>query len=70
MRLPKVDSATYRAIVTVLQALVGFILAALAIPEFRQLVLDFYPAALPFIVSGAGMASFILNYFRPNVKNY
>jgi hypothetical protein len=70
MRLPKVDSATYRAIVTGLQALVGFILAALAIPEFRQLVLDFYPAALPFIVSGAGMASFILNYFRPNVKNY
>ncbi len=70
MRLPKVDSATYRAIVTALQALVGFILAALAIPEFRQLVLDFYPAALPYIVTGAGMASFILNFFRPNVRNY
>lgn len=70
MRLPKVDSATYRGIVTAIQAFLGFMVAAVAIPEFRQLVQDFYPAALPFIVSGAGMASFILNYFRPNVKNY
>jgi len=70
MRLPKVDSATYRGIVTAIQAFLGFMVAAVAIPEFRQLVQDFYPAALPFIVSGAGMASFILNYFRPNVRNY
>ncbi len=70
MRLPKVDSATYRGIVTALQAFVGLVVAAIAIPEFRQLVLDFYPSALPYIVTGAGMASFILNFFRPNVKNY
>ena len=70
MRLPKVDSATYRAIVTGLQAFVGFLVAAVAIPEFRQLVLDFYPSALPILVTGAGLASFVLNYFRSNVKNY
>lgn len=70
MRLPKVDSATYRGIVTAIQAFLGFMVAAVALPEFRQLVQEFYPAALPLLVSGAGLASFVLNYFRSNVKNY
>jgi hypothetical protein len=70
MKLPSVDSATYRGIVTSLQAFCGFVVAAVALPEFRQLVLQFYPAALPIIVSGAGIASFVLNFLRANVKNY
>jgi len=70
MRLPKVDSATYRGIVTAIQAFLGFMVAAVALPEFRQLVQEFYPAALPLIVSGAGIASFILNVVRGSVKNY
>lgn len=70
MRLPKVDSATYRGIVTAIQAFLGFMVAAVAIPEFRQLVQEFYPAALPLLVSGAGIASFILNVVRGSVKNY
>jgi len=70
MRLPKVDSATYRGIVTAIQAFLGFMVAAVALPEFRQLVQEFYPAALPLLVSGAGIASFILNVIRSNVRNY
>jgi len=70
MRLPKVDSATYRGIVTAIQAFLGFMVAAVALPEFRQLVQEFYPAALPLLVSGAGIASFILNVVRSNVRNY
>lgn len=70
MRFPKIDSATYRGIITAIQAFLGFVVAAVALPEFRQLVTDFYPAALPLLVSGAGIASFILNVFRSNVRNY
>ena len=70
MRLPRIDSATYRGIITSLQAFCGLTIAAVAMPEFRQLVLQFYPAALPIIVSGAGIASFVLNFLRANVKNY
>lgn len=70
MRLPKVDSATYRAIVTALQTFCGFLVAAVAMPEFRELVLKWYPAALPLLVSGAGVASFVLNFLRKSVKNY
>ena len=70
MRLPKVDSATYRAVVTALQTFCGFLVAAVALPEFRQLVQEFYPAALPLLVSGAGVASFVLNFFRSSVRNY
>ena len=70
IRLPRIDSATYRGIVTAIQAFLGFMVAAVALPEFRQLVQEFYPAALPILVSGAGIASFILNVVRTNVRNY
>jgi hypothetical protein len=70
MRLPQKDSATYRAIITGVQTLLGFIVAAMAMPEFRELVLRWYPAALPILVSVASLSSFVLNYFRSSVKNY
>jgi hypothetical protein len=70
IRLPSKDSSTWRAIITAIQALAGCFVAAVAIPEFRQTITQFYPAALPVIVSVAGIVSFILNYFRPSVRNY
>jgi len=70
MRLPSKDSATWRALITALQSFCGFFVAAVAMPEFRELVVKWYPGALPLLVSGAGIASFLLNYFRKSVKNY
>lgn len=70
MRLPSKDSATWRGIITALQAFVGLSVALLALPEFRELVLRFYPEALPIFVTVTGAASFILNLFRPSVDNY
>lgn len=70
MRLPKTDSATWRAVMTAAQTFLAFLVALAALPEFRQLLTDFYPQALPIVVSGAGILSFILNYFRKSIKNY
>jgi hypothetical protein len=70
MRLPEKDSATYRSIITGVQTLLGFIVAAMAMPEFRELVHQWYPAALPILVGVASLSSFVLNYFRSSVKNY
>jgi hypothetical protein len=70
MRLPSKDSATWRALITGAQAFAGFTVALVALPEFQKLVTDFYPAALPIMVSAAAIASFVLNYFRKSVKNY
>jgi len=70
MRLPTKDSATWRSLITAAQAGIGLMTAMLAMPEFRELVNIFYPQAVPFIVVGAGAASFILNYFRKDVQNY
>ena len=70
MRLPRVDSATFRAIVTAAQAFAGFLPVLLVMPEFRELVINFYPKALPAVVVAAGLASFIVNFFRKDVRNY
>ena len=70
MRLPKLDSATWRAIITALQTLIGFLAALLVLPEFRELVNQFYPQAVPLVVAGAGICSFIINFFRKDVRNY
>jgi hypothetical protein len=70
MRLPKKDSATWRAIITGLESFVGFMVTMVALPEFRQLVTEWYPTALPLIVVGTSIAAFVLNYFRSSVDNY
>lgn len=70
MRLPLKDSATWRAIITAIQAFIALLAVLLALPEFRQLVLQFYPEFLPYIVTASGAASFLFNFFRPSVKNY
>jgi len=68
--LPTKDSATWRAIITAIQTFCGFLVAVVAIPEFSELVKQFYPEAVPIIITGAGIASFVLNLFRKDVKNW
>jgi len=68
--LPTKDSATWRAVITAIQTFCGLLVAVVAIPEFSEVVKQFYPEAVPIIITGAGIASFILNLFRKDVKNW
>lgn len=70
MRLPRLDSATWKALMTALQTFLGFMAALLVLPEFRELVTRFYPQAIPVIVTASGVVTFIINYFRKDVRNY
>lgn len=70
MRLPRVDSATFRGLLTAVQTFAGFLAVLLVMPEFRELVTKFYPAALPLIPIAVGIVSFVINLFRTDVKNY
>lgn len=70
MRLPKIDSATWRALLTALQTFLAFLAALLVLPEFRELVTQFYPQAVPTVVAFAGIVTFVINFFRQDVKNY
>lgn len=70
MRLPSKDSATWRAIITGLQTFAGFVIALAASPDTINLLNQYYPWIVPVVISGAGIASFILNFFRKDVRNY
>lgn len=70
MRLPSKDSATWRAIITGLQTFAGFLIALAASPETVDLINRYYPWLAPIVISGAGIASFVLNFIRKDVKNY
>jgi hypothetical protein len=83
LRLPQTDSATFRGLVTALQALftfiVGFILAVWQVPGVPKVAEDFVwnnaPQTLisfgiPLIL-GTGIVSFLFNRFiRRNVSTY
>ena len=64
--LPTKDSAAWRAIITAIQAIAGFVVYLAANPD----VLDSYPTLVPIVVGGAGIASFVLNLLRKDVKNF
>lgn len=68
--LPSKDSATWRAIVTGLQVFAAFLVALVAQPETMQLITDYYAWLVPGITVGAGIASFLLNFVRRDVKNW
>jgi hypothetical protein len=68
--LPSKDSATWRAIVTALQTLAAFLVAVVAQPETMQLINQYYAWLVPTITVGAGIASFLLNFVRRDVKNW
>jgi hypothetical protein len=70
LRLPKLDSATWKALITALQTFAAFLVAFATVPEAMDLLTKFYPVVVPLVISGAGIASFILNFFRKDVKNY
>lgn len=70
MRLPKIDSATFRSLVTGVQVLVGSLAVLLLDPNFKLLVTEFVPSAVPEIAIGAAVCSLILNVLRKGVANY
>jgi hypothetical protein len=68
--LPSKDSATWRAVVTALQTLAAFLVAIVAQPETMDLINQYYAWLVPSITLGAGIASFLLNFVRRDVKNW
>ncbi len=83
MRQPSIDSATWKAIMTLLQALlafsVGLILAVWQVPGVPKAVMDFVwnngptvflSVGLPLSL-GAGIISFLINWlFRKGIQTY
>ena len=67
--LPNKDSALWRAVVTALQTFTAFLVALVAQPEAMQLLTEHYAWLIPGITAGAGIASFLLNLIRKDVKN-
>lgn len=68
--LPSKDSATWRAIVTASQTFAAFLVAIVAQPETMDLINRYYAWLVPSITIGAGVASFLLNFVRRDVKNW
>ena len=70
MKLPQKDSATFRALVTLLQTIIGLAVVVLAMPEFTEVVRKFYPDALPVIAIVTAVVTFVWNVIRKDVPNY
>ena len=68
--LPSKDSATWRAIITALQTFAVFLVALAAQPDTMRAINEYAGWLVPTITVGAGIASFTLNFFRKDVKNY
>lgn len=83
IRTPQTDSATWKGLMTALQALitfvVGLILAIWQVPGVPKAIEDFVwnngsttlaAVGIPLVV-GTGLTSFLINYFfRKNVPTY
>lgn len=83
VRLPKVDSAVFRGLITMYQAfltfVIGFIVAILQVPGVPKAAMDYVwnqapqtllAMGIPLII-GTGLVSFLMNYlFRRNVPTY
>ena len=70
LRPPKLDSATFKGIVTALQTLCAFVVAAAADPSIMQLLTAWYPQLVPVVTASAGIVAFLLGYVRTDVRNY
>lgn len=70
MRLPKIDSATFRGIVTALQTLIGTLVVIYAIPGVKEAIQINAPEAAGAVASAAGVVSLIWNIVRRDVRNY
>ena len=70
MKLPQKDSATFRALVTLLQTVIGLSVVVLAMPEFKEIVTKYYPDTLPAIAVFTTIVTFVWNVIRKDVPNY
>ena len=69
-RLPKVDSATFRAALSFVETFLGGVLVLFLDPNFHTLVQQYVPNALPVIAAATGAISLIINILRTDVANY
>lgn len=70
MRLPTKDSATWRGLVTAVEATVAFILAILTVPGVAEVIRDFNQEIFVLIPTITFILNFVRNYLRKDVANY
>lgn len=70
LRLPTRDSATGRAVATFLQAVVAFVLVALASGDVQTLIHNTYPQWAAGVAVVTSVLTYVNNYLRDKVKNY
>ena len=70
MKLPSVDSATWRGLITSVQSLAAFVVTLLLLPGVADIIRDFYPEAVVLVSIAGFLASFFPNLIRKDVKNY
>jgi len=70
LRLPKIDSATFTAIVTWIQVNIPIVLVWLTDPQLIHTIQVYVPWLLPVISGGAAVAAFLIGVFRKDVDNY
>ncbi len=70
LRLPALDSATFKAIITFIQVNVPIALVWVTDPQVITFVTTYIPWLLPLLSFGAAAAAFIIGVARKDVKNY
>lgn len=70
IRLPKKDSAVWRALITTIEGTFVFVLGLLAVPEVRDYLIQVRPEVLPYFPVALATANFIRNFFRKDVRTY
>lgn len=76
--MPQQDSAVYRAILTFLEAILGFMVGLIVVvwqvPEVPHVVIMYVlnnlPQVLLLVGIPSGLSSLLLNLWRKNVPNY
>lgn len=69
-RLPKKDSAVWRAIITTIEGTFVLVLGLLSLPEVREYIMQVHPQTVPAFALGLAVVNFIRNFFRKDVKPY
>lgn len=70
IKLPRRDSATGRAVATLLQTVVALSVVILTNDEAVKILVESYPGLLPSIPLLTGVVAFLNNWLRPEVDNY
>lgn len=69
-RLPQIDSATFKGIITWLQVNVPIALVTLTDPSVIHAINQYVPWLLPVVTLGSGVCAFIIGVLRDDVPNY